>query len=265
MNHSVKLEMAAASDVGLVRTHNEDSVAFSTGVGPDGEPDCGIAILADGMGGYNAGEVASAMATDIVHRVLQDQLQRQWASGQIASIASVRAWLTDAIGAANAAILQAGQQEPQYRGMGTTIVVALLLGGMLTLAHVGDSRGYRYRAGRLEQLTRDHSLLQEQIDAGLIDPANAQFYQHKNIITRAVGVDDQVQVETHDYPIEAGDIYVLCSDGLSDMLTAAQIGAILQRYTGKADLDGACQTLIVEANAHGGHDNVSVIVVRVQA
>ncbi|MFC3107259.1 Stp1/IreP family PP2C-type Ser/Thr phosphatase [Undibacterium arcticum] len=264
MTHTVKLEMAAASDVGLIRTHNEDSIAFSAEVSPG----CGFAILADGMGGYNAGEVASAMATSIVRDALQHHLQplRSAQSAPAPIPMPVRhLWLSEAIEAANAAILQAALKEPQYRGMGTTIVVALLRGDLLTLAHVGDSRGYRYRGGRLEQLTRDHSLLQQQIDAGLITPESAPFYHHKNIITRAVGVDHLVQSELHDIPIEPGDIYVLCSDGLSDMLTAAQIGTVLMGCAGGADLDDACKTLIDEANAHGGHDNISVILIKILA
>jgi protein phosphatase len=160
---------------------------------------------------------------------------------------------------ANRAIFNAANSNPQYAGMGTTLVVALFRDNRLLVGHVGDSRAYRLRGGRLQQITRDHSLLQEQIDAGLITPEQAAFSANKNLVTRAVGVEDTVLLETHQHDVQPGDVYLLCSDGLSDMLDDDTIAQILQA---QAPLDAACKALIEAANDAGGKDNISVILVR---
>jgi len=160
---------------------------------------------------------------------------------------------------ANRAIFNAANANPQYAGMGTTLVVAVFRDTRLLLGHVGDSRCYRLRAGRLQQLTRDHSLLQEQIDAGLITPEQAAFSANKNLVTRAVGVEDTVLLETHQHAVQPLDMYLMCSDGLSDMLDEAGMVQLLQRH---AALPECAQALIDAANEAGGKDNISVVLVR---
>ena len=242
------IEFHAAVDPGRARSNNEDSVATEDGVA--------LAVLADGMGGYNAGEVASNMATTFIRTELGRWLRE--ASSQ-ASDAEVRRAMDICVDNANRAIFNAANSNPQYAGMGTTLVVAVFRQSQLLVGHVGDSRAYRLRAGRLVQITRDHSLLQEQIDAGLITPEQAAFSANKNLVTRAVGVEDTVQLETHQHEVMPGDLYLLCSDGLSDMLADESISQVLQAHE---SLESGCKALIEAANDAGGKDNISVILVR---
>jgi len=242
------IEIHAAVDPGRSRSNNEDSVATDEGVA--------LAVLADGMGGYNAGEVASNMATSFIRTELGRWLRE--ASSQ-ASDAEVRRAMDICVDNANRAIYNAANSNPQYAGMGTTLVVAVLRDDHLLLGHVGDSRCYRLRAGKLQQITRDHSLLQEQIDAGLITPEQAAFSANKNLVTRAVGVEDSVLLETHQHEVQAGDLYLMCSDGLSDMLDDPGIAQVLQAHD---SLEAGTRALIDAANDAGGKDNISVILVR---
>lgn len=246
------LEFAARTDTGMVRSHNEDAIHAS--------PEHAFAVLADGMGGYNAGEVASAMAVDAVRLRLQAGLSGLSDRRRDAQVLQL---LNASIHEANKAILAASEADADCRGMGTTIVAAVFDEDRLTLAHVGDSRAYRLRGEALVQITKDHSLVQEQIDAGLVDPASAAYALHRNLVTRAVGVDPEMEVELHAHSVQAGDVYLLCSDGLSDMLDIDAIGRILQEHP--ASLEAACEALVAEANAKGGHDNISVILIRVQS
>jgi PPM family protein phosphatase len=242
------IELHAAVDPGRARSNNEDSVATDRTVG--------LAVLADGMGGYNAGEVAANMATSFICTELGRWLRE--ASSQ-ASDAEVRRAMDICVDNANRAIFDASNANPLYAGMGTTLVVAVFRDGRLMLGHVGDSRCYRWRGGKLQQITRDHSLLQEQIDAGLITPEQAAFSANKNLVTRAVGVEDTVLLESHQHDAQPGDVYLLCSDGLSDMLDDAGIAHVLQQHV---SLDTCSQALIDAANDAGGKDNISVVVVR---
>jgi protein phosphatase len=242
------IEIHAAVDPGRSRSNNEDSVATDEGVA--------MAVLADGMGGYNAGEVASNMATSFIRTELGRWLRE--ASSQ-ASDAEVRRAMDICVDNANRAIYNAANSNPQYAGMGTTLVVGVFRDDRLLLGHVGDSRCYRLRAGKLQQITRDHSLLQEQIDAGLITPEQAAFSANKNLVTRAVGVEDSVLLETHQHEVQAGDVYLMCSDGLSDMLDDPGIAQVLQAHD---SLEAGTRALIDAANDAGGKDNISVILVR---
>jgi protein phosphatase len=242
------IELFAAVDPGRARSNNEDSVATDDGVA--------LAVLADGMGGYNAGEVASNMATSFIQTELGRWLRE--ASKQ-ASDAEVRRAMDICVDNANRAIFNASNSNPQYAGMGTTLVLAVFRDDRLLLGHVGDSRCYRMRASRLQQITRDHSLLQEQLDAGLITPEQAAFSSNKNLVTRAVGVEDSVMLETHQHDVEPGDLFLLCSDGLSDMLDDAAIEQVLQTHE---SLESSGQALIAAANDAGGKDNISVILAR---
>jgi protein phosphatase len=169
--------------------------------------------------------------------------------------------LLEKIAATNLAIHHAAQSQAQYAGMGTTLVAALFHDDQVTVAHVGDSRLYRLRGEELSVITRDHSLLQEQIDSGMISREDARFSQNKNLVTRAMGVDPVVDIEIHDYPVLPGDIYLLCSDGLNDMVEDEEIQLTLQMLS--ANLELAATHLIQMANDNGGRDNVSVILVKV--
>jgi protein phosphatase len=257
MANNVGLEFAAKTDTGMVRSQNEDTIAFS--------PEHGIAILADGMGGYNAGEVASGIATAVLKQSLEEGLDRLQNQSDMLTKRSrqIQHLMVESIHRANASILEAARLESQYKGMGTTLVAALFDHDKVAVAHVGDSRAYRFRQGELTQITRDHSLLQEQIDAGLISPEWARFSQHKNLVTRAVGVDHEIEVEIHEHSTEPGDIYLLCSDGLSDMLATEEISDILTGL--EPDLESACAVLVQQANDNGGHDNISVVLIRVRS
>ena len=244
----MQLEYFSATDTGRARTNNEDSVAL--------DADTSLAVLADGMGGYNAGEVASGMATSFIKTELGRWLQE---AGGNATDPEVRRAMDICVDNANRAIFNAANANPQYAGMGTTLVVAVFRGTRVLVGHVGDSRAYRLRGGRLGQLTRDHSLLQEQVDAGLITPEQASFSANKNLVTRAVGVEDTVLLEIHQHEVHPGDVYLLCSDGLSDMLDDETLAQLL---LGCESIDEAGPALIAAANDAGGKDNIAVILVR---
>jgi serine/threonine protein phosphatase PrpC len=254
MPYQVELKFAVKTDTGLVRAHNEDSVAVS--------PDHGFAILADGMGGYNAGEVASGIATSVLKEALEQRLRNQQWDVRLNRSKRIQQILVESIVHANDSIFEAARINPQNSGMGTTLVVALFHQDRVTVAHVGDSRAYRLRQGELTQITRDHSMLQEQIDAGLISEEGAQFAQNRNLITRAMGVDHDVDVEIHEHQTETGDLYILCSDGLSDMLSRQEIQDVVTKNS--RNLDTASDALIKKANENGGRDNISVILIEVQ-
>lgn len=250
------LEIVSQTDPGMVRSHNEDSVAH--------ERACGLVVLADGMGGYNAGEVASGIAVSVVTTEIAQHLQhaspidRDDASGEEFGVSLLR----DNIQKANTSIFQAAQSQPQYAGMGTTIVSGLFYDNRVAVGHIGDSRMYRLRGEMLETITRDHSLLQEQIDSGIISVEDARFSKNKNLVTRAVGIEAEAIPEIHVHDVLVGDIYLLCSDGLNDMVEDDDIQNAL--YAMQGNLPLAADQLIQMANDNGGRDNVSVILVKVK-
>jgi protein phosphatase len=248
------LTMACSTDPGMVRSHNEDSLAI--------EPGIGLAVLADGMGGYNAGEVASGIAVALIREEVRKALADSDPSRAEAS-PTLRAErvLREQAAKANASIFKSAQDQPQYAGMGTTLVTVLFANNQVTVAHIGDSRLYRLRGDSFEQVTRDHSLLQEQIDSGMISKEDARHSMNKNLVTRALGVDPEVETEIHSYEVLPGDIYLLCSDGLSDMIPEPEIHSTLD--TLKANLQLAADQLVQTANDYGGRDNVSVVLVQV--
>lgn len=258
MNLSQALQIVAQTDAGMVRSHNEDSVAY------DGT--LGLVVLADGMGGYNAGEVASGIAVSVVgSEVMQSfqsgvsLLERDERNGNERGVTLI----LDSITKANASIYHAADSQPQYAGMGTTIVSALFYDNRVVVGHVGDSRMYRFREDKLTQMTRDHSFLQEQIDSGIISAEEARFSRNKNLVTRAVGIDEELDPEVHTYDVYVGDIYLLCSDGLNDMVEDDDIESILHAMQGNLPL--AVEQLVQIANDQGGRDNVSVILVKILA
>src|SRR3990167_5538956 len=250
------IEIVSQTNPGMVRSHNEDSVAQDAA--------CGLVVLADGMGGYNAGEVASGIAVSVVMTEICQHLQnasptdRDDATGDELGTLLLR----DNICKANASIFQAAQSQPQYAGMGTTIVSGLFYDNRVAVGHVGDSRMYRLRGETLETITSDHSLLQEQIDGGMISIEDARLSKNKNLVTRAVGIDAEVEPEIHVHDVQVGDIYLLCSDGLNDMVEDEDIQSTLNAF--RSNLPLAASQLIQMANDNGGRDNVSVILVKVK-
>jgi len=246
-----KMEMASATDRGRVRAQNEDSLIA--------DAELGYAVLADGMGGYNAGEVASRIAVATVDAEMRKMSS---AGAQRMTPLCVEEAVAAHVMAANAAIYRAASEQPGCSGMGTTLVMALWRGASVVTAHVGDSRLYRLRGEVLTQVTRDHSFLQEQIDQGLIDREQARHAPIRNLVTRALGVDPQVQVEVHTHLAEPGDVYLLCSDGLSDMLDDRDMTSTLR--SGIDDLGRIARALVHQANESGGRDNISVVLARLR-
>jgi PPM family protein phosphatase len=255
MQISEALQIASLTDPGRLRKRNEDYVAE--------RPETGLVLLADGMGGYNAGDVASGMASDLI----AEGIGQDWQLGRLAQMDRPQAQdlaanlIRQHVTRANNAVHQAAQHTPEYAGMGTTLVVGLFFDNLLTVGHVGDSRMYRLRGESLDQLTRDHSLLQEQIDQGAISKEEARLSHNKNLVTRALGVDPAVEAEVHTHTVAAGDMYLLCSDGLNDMIDDEEIRLTL--LTLKSNVQLAAQHLVQAANDSGGRDNISVILVKV--
>ncbi|MDQ6618376.1 MAG: Stp1/IreP family PP2C-type Ser/Thr phosphatase [Pseudomonadota bacterium] len=258
MSGRAALDVASLSHPGMVRTHNEDAV-FVDSV-------AGLAVLADGMGGYNAGEVASGIAVAVISEGLVPELrsERELSKVDVATgLTHAALLLQQQIAAANKSIYEAAQARPECAGMGTTLVSAVLCGNRVSIGHVGDSRCYRLRADRFEQLTHDHSLLQEQIDSGVLTPEQAKYSLNKNLVTRALGIEAIVPADITEYRLEADDIYLLCSDGLTDMVEPDAVRAIVEQK--RTELPAAAARLIELANQNGGRDNISVILLRVPA
>jgi len=255
VNPADGLEMASHTHPGQVRSHNEDSLSCI--------PELGLAILADGMGGYNAGEVASGICVSLLGAELRQALTEVnlRGKGPLAPSAT-ETLLRDHILRANSSVFRAAQSAPEYAGMGTTLVMGLFRDDRLTVAHIGDSRLYRLRGESLEQITRDHSLLQEQIDNGIITREQAKVSQNKNLVTRALGVSDLVEPEIRSYEIIGDDVYLFCSDGLNDMVGDEEIRFAMM--TLRSNLQLAANHLVDMANDAGGRDNISVILVKVR-
>lgn len=255
MNLSQSLQSASLTDPGRVRDHNEDCI--------ESRPEIGLYVLADGMGGYNAGEVASGMATSLI----ADGLQEQWKLREVEKLGReeakklARDAIAEHVARANAAVFNTSQNNPECAGMGTTLVVCLFYDNFVAVGHIGDSRLYRLRGEAMEQVTRDHSLLQEQLDSGLITPEEAKLSQNKNLVTRALGIDPSVETEIHVHETQPDDIYLLCSDGLSDMMEDEEIR--LTMLTLKSNPTLTVQQLVQAANDNGGRDNISAMLIRV--
>ncbi|MFC1589703.1 Stp1/IreP family PP2C-type Ser/Thr phosphatase [Pseudomonadota bacterium] len=249
-----KIEITGQTDVGSVRDHNEDAIGT--------EPSLGLAILADGMGGHRGGEVASAITVSTVYDTLTNKLKsiREGGTDEKTGYSLESITVHDAVALANANVFDSSCENAQYRGMGTTIVVVLFYDNRFTVAHVGDSRLYRIRDGVLEQVTRDHSLMQELIDRGFYTPEQARKSLNKNLVTRAIGIEEKVRIDIQEDVAQVNDIYLLCSDGLTDMIDDDLIHETIKRNID--DLDKASSELIAEANRHGGKDNISVILAR---
>jgi protein phosphatase len=248
---SMCVEIACSTDIGRVRHHNEDSIVSDESLG--------LVVLADGMGGYQAGEVASRIAVDTIKSELMGPLKTLPRHKRDAKRGyhSVTVLLEQAVIKANNKIFDAAKQQTTYRGMGTTVVAALFRGDLISIAHVGDSRLYRLRGDEFSQLTKDHSVRQELIDCGFYTPEQARHSPNRNLVTRALGVSNKVSVEIQEFKVLTQDIYLLCSDGLNDMLDDEDMQAILSNSN--QTLEQTAQSLVEAANNRGGEDNISVI------
>lgn len=245
-----RLEFASLSDPGRVRTLNEDAAAV--------DRKHGIAVVADGMGGHRAGEVASRMALDIVIDRLRSKVLRFRAgAGQAMPLQFAR----QIVGEANKAIHSAARKQAGCNGMGTTLALALFHGRQVALLHVGDSRIYRLRSGRLQLLTRDDSLLRDQVELGLIAAEDAGESHNRHLVTQALGIAPRVHVHRQEKSAQSGDVFLLCTDGLTDLVEEADIELIVDAL--KTNLPLAASHLVQLANDNGGYDNITVALVRV--
>ncbi len=250
-----KIEIINVSDVGKRRPHNEDSTLCDL--------TNGVVILADGMGGYKAGEVASAIAVTTTHKKILEGLAKpiQQPTASDAQLSPEAIAVKNAVIHVNSEIYKAAQTDPQCQGMGTTLVVVLFHNNIATIAHVGDSRLYRIRQNVFSQVTKDHSLIQELIDRGIYTREEVLKNTPKNLVTRAVGIEPEVIVDVADETVYPGDIYMLCSDGLNDMVDDEEIHLTLSKYS--ANLGQAANELVRLANQKGGKDNISVVLIRI--
>ncbi|SEK18839.1 Stp1/IreP family PP2C-type Ser/Thr phosphatase [Ectothiorhodospira marina] len=253
MTQKDTLQIAGCTDPGRTRARNEDAI------GEDAE--LGLMVLADGMGGHSGGDVASRMAVDTILGELRQALGRVGGNAQGKGTDETSLQVREAIIQANRAIHEAAADDVRNTGMGTTLAVALLRPGTIILAHVGDSRIYRFRNGQLEQMTVDHTLIQELVDRGLCNADQARTSLNRNLVTRALGIDSTVAVDIRQEPVMPGDLYLLCSDGLNDMLEDAIIEDILSRH--QTHLQEATRELVRHANDSGGRDNISVLIGRI--
>lgn len=252
----MRVRFSGETNVGMKRAHNEDCLHLPV--------DERLAIVADGMGGHASGEVASQMAVATVvdyFRTTADDQTLTWPfKVDRGSRADVNRLVT-AIKLANLKIHEQSARDPACKGMGTTLVSALFRDDQVIVGHVGDSRVYRVRQGEIAQLTEDHSLINDYIKMKRMTPEEAASWPHKNVIVRALGMKDTVQVDIHTEQPRLGDCYLLCSDGLSGMVSDEQLFELVQ---GETDLDRLAEKMVAAANAAGGIDNVTVVLARLE-
>ena len=249
-----KIQLYGQTDTGSVRDHNEDAIVCNDNIA--------LAVLADGMGGHRSGEMASAITVSTVLEVITGRVKNinpDDANNDTGYSAESQI-IHDAVSLANKNVYDSSEANTQYRGMGTTVVVALFYDNRFTVAHVGDSRLYRLRDGELEQLTRDHTLVQELIDRDYYTPEQARHSLNKNLITRAVGIDSKVKIDIQEDIAMVNDVYLLCSDGVTDMIDDDLIKSTM--IENSQNLEKAASEIIRLANEHGGKDNISAILVK---
>lgn len=242
------MEVTSQTHQGMIRDHNEDSLLV--------DEELGLYIVADGMGGHRAGDVASRLAVDTVRERLRTVLKSHHTveSEMLLEVKS-------AIELANTEIRSAAIRNPDQKGMGTTLVLLLTRGDKAVLAHVGDSRAYRWRGAEFAKMTQDHSLLQEQVGAGVLSNSEARYSHNRNLVTRALGVEPRVEAEVQQVDLRPGDIFMLCSDGLNTMVDDIDIYHTMREVGVNLPLAGRC--LVEIANDNGGHDNITLILLRV--
>lgn len=237
--------LSKKSDIGLVRNMNQDACA--SGDFPDG---MAWAVVCDGMGGASSGDVASTTAV----RIISERIQSSYREGMTAN--SIRSVLFSAIEAANAVVFELSCSNPAFEGMGTTVVAAIIQNGAAYIAHAGDSRAYRITAEHITQLTRDHSMVQAMVDRGQLTPSQAKDHPRKNIITRALGVDNGILIDFCEEPFDAGDVLLICTDGLTNAVDDEVIFETVRQCG--AD---STEKLVDLANANGGRDNITVVTI----
>lgn len=253
----MKLTSAGRTHVGMKRTHNEDSLRLFR--------EENLFIVADGMGGHASGEVASQMSVETLaefFRATSEDDEITWPYKMDKGRKYEENRVITGIKLSNRRIHEAAARDAKLKGMGTTIVVTFFVGGNCYIGHVGDSRVYRLRDGQLTQLTEDHSLLNDYIKMRQLTPEEIEAFPHKNVIVRALGMKDTVQVDIMHEPPQPGDVYLLCSDGLSGMVSDERMAEIVRHGD---DLDAQCEKLIEAANEAGGTDNITVILVRCES
>ena len=254
---SMRVRFAGDTHIGMVRNHNEDALHLPV--------DERLAIVADGMGGHASGEVASRMAVETVVEYFRETNEEQvltWPFKVDRQGGADVTRLVTAIKLANVKIHEQAQRDASMKGMGTTIVSALFRDDGIIIGHVGDSRVYRVRDGLIAQLTEDHSLINDYIKMKRMTAEEAENWPHKNVIVRALGMKDSVQVDVHTEQPRLGDCYLLCSDGLSGMISD---DTILSIALGERDLDRGAEELISAANRAGGKDNITVVLARIES
>lgn len=250
----MRIISAGATDPGRKRANNEDSFLVLDSMR--------LFAVADGVGGHEGGEVASSITVDTLREVVPDMLaqgDRTPPSGASRGTDREPAALRYAVSLANRRILEAAAQKPSLAGMGTTLTVLLLSGSRGIVAHLGDSRAYLLRSGRLRQLTEDHSLVAEQVKAGLLTPEQARTSSHRNVITRALGIKDDAAPDLRELALQPGDRFLLCSDGLTEMVGDKEISRVLAKHPP----DLAVRKLIDAANTAGGVDNITAVIVKI--
>lgn len=253
MEEKTIIRAFGVTDIGQVRSHNEDAIHLAS--------EQGYVLVADGMGGHNAGEVASALAIEGFTQFLEEDSESDETVAELSEFSPQTLALRNAVYAANTVIYENAQQNSARKGMGTTLVSASFVGARLAVAHVGDSRLYRFREGFLDQLTTDHTLVQEMVDRKVYSEDEARNSRNKNVITRALGLADIVEVDLMEALLREGDLYVLCSDGLTGMVEDSDIADVLA--ANDMAPERAATQLLKMANNSGGNDNISIIVVRV--
>ena len=254
---ALKIRYAAASDPGRVRKNNEDVFLA--------DPSLGIFAVADGMGGHAAGEVASSLAMDTLRESIAQRNQAHespYPPNQTAVLSSPSNLLVKGIRLANQAIYQSSHEKEEYEGMGTTVVAVYFSDSSSVVAHVGDSRLYQIRGQKIEQVTEDHSIVWEQFRQGLISKAALSSSPMKNIVTRALGMNPTVDVDMKELSLQKGDLLLLCSDGLTDLILDEELVRTVNAASG--DLEQACGDLISLANQRGGKDNITVLLIQIE-
>ena len=252
----LRIRASGLSDVGRARTHNEDCFGI--------DPEHCMFVVADGMGGHNHGEVASRIAVKAIQEIVEQTAENDttWPFVYDARLQRHSNRLKTAIRMAHDKVLRAIRHDGSLIGMGTTVVGFLLKGRVAAVAHVGDSRVYRWRDGKLELLTQDHTWVNEQVVAGYLSAEQARAHPLKNVVTRALGGESEVVVDVREVEVMAGDVYVLCSDGLTTMLSDQEIE---RRLLEPVSVEEVCRNLVRDANAKGGLDNITVVLIQVES
>ena len=253
MKHKRLKDIAGLTDIGLRRHNNEDAIAW--------DAELGLALVADGIGGNNGGEVASSTAVRSIKSDLQVALHSAAAEAGPASERGRAAMVHELVRRANRRILAMAERDPKLYGMGATLAVALLADDRVVIANVGDSRVYRMRGDGFEQLTRDHLLARELIERGGLPPQPAEKSRCSNILSRALGMAGELQLDLIQHPVQSGDVYLLCTDGLTGAVHDDELAALLREPD--ADLRDVVHGAVALANRRGGRDNISVVLMRI--